>query len=402
MLATLESVTDPVALVVGSVEALDADADYLASRARILDASADAVARATPSWSGTASEGWSTRRTELTGSLRAIAEVYLAVADGLRAHASVLFWAQQRAQLAIDLWTRGVATGNAPRRSVPYAIGRLGASTTYLGGNPTLVQSTALSGTVQPLDPGAAAKLEAQDVLANALAAVSTSARTLEQRLDSLSDGLPDGRFNIEDLFAGIGSWFAEIGAMIGKFNAGRLVLDPRGYATDIGAAVTGVEDTYTMITDDPMTAPAKLADLNGLHDNPGHWWGKAGMDVAVAAAGAGATGISLKVIEARPAATMVAARASSAESAIDAVASDLARFPKAAQLARKPDGFDPATWEWREASRDIHETHWWDPEGGEWRDHRPDRWHEEHWDYNSWTKWNTSWEHLYPNGTQP
>ena len=74
-----------------------------------------------------------------------------------------------------------------------------------------------------------------------------------------------------------------------------------------------------------------------------------------------------------------------------------LSRFPKAARLSKKPPGFDPQTWQWRDASRNIPEKHWWDPEGGEWRYHPADKWHGPHWDYNPWTEWNSPWQHIYP-----
>lgn len=90
-------------------------------------------------------------------------------------------------------------------------------------------------------------------------------------------------------------------------------------------------------------------------------------------------------------AATRVAAEEATAASRA------LSRFPKAAQRSEKPPGFDPQTYQWREASRSIPEKHWWDPAGGEWRYHGADKWHEPHWDYNPWSQWNSPWQHIYP-----
>jgi RHS repeat-associated protein len=62
----------------------------------------------------------------------------------------------------------------------------------------------------------------------------------------------------------------------------------------------------------------------------------------------------------------------------------------------RTPPGFDPRTWVRAVASRDIPETHWWDPGGGEWRWHAADKWHPQgHWDYNPWDTWNSPWRHI-------
>jgi hypothetical protein len=62
---------------------------------------------------------------------------------------------------------------------------------------------------------------------------------------------------------------------------------------------------------------------------------------------------------------------------------------------AQAPPGYDAETWQLREASRNLAEEHWWDPQGGEWRFHGADKWHEPHWDFNPWTDWNSPWEHI-------
>jgi len=104
---------------------------------------------------------------------------------------------------------------------------------------------------------------------------------------------------------------------------------------------------------------------------------------LAAVTGGAGAAGVAENT---------AAAGATAAERA-------LASLPRAARESPKPPGWNPATWEWREGSRANVPRSWWDPNGVEWRFHPEDRWHDPHWDVNPWEEWNTSWQHLYPEG---
>jgi RHS repeat-associated protein len=62
-----------------------------------------------------------------------------------------------------------------------------------------------------------------------------------------------------------------------------------------------------------------------------------------------------------------------------------------------KPPGWTP-DWQRLPASRESeHGFHWYDPDGGEWHHHLPDRWHDEHWDYNPWNHPLDYWRDVYP-----
>jgi RHS repeat-associated protein len=84
------------------------------------------------------------------------------------------------------------------------------------------------------------------------------------------------------------------------------------------------------------------------------------------------------------------------ADSEVLAASKALSGLPKAARNSEKPPGFNPGTWQWRAGSRNNVGMDWWDPKGGEWRYHPADKYHDPHFDYNSWTQWNSPWQHLY------
>jgi hypothetical protein len=43
-----------------------------------------------------------------------------------------------------------------------------------------------------------------------------------------------------------------------------------------------------------------------------------------------------------------------------------------------------------------------WDELGGEWRYHYEDTFHNDHWDYNPWSNFNSSWQRVPINGLPP
>lgn len=101
----LGSITDPVALVPGSVEALYADADDLDRQATsLIDASEDVHHQRTAAWSGVAADGWAEVRAQLAEGLETVGRTFSVAAGALRSHARVLAWAQRRAEVAVRLW----------------------------------------------------------------------------------------------------------------------------------------------------------------------------------------------------------------------------------------------------------------------------------------------------------
>jgi hypothetical protein len=189
-------------------------------------------------------------------------------------------------------------------------------------------------------------------------------------------------------------------GGASGAIDAGKGVYQ-LGYDTFYGASPFADEQTQAetkaraqargeLIKDpskliDAVKAPYQQ-DIATGHD--GRAAGRAVFDI-LTIIGTGSAGATAK--------TGTAARAAGGASRAAAPNSALAKFPKAARESPKPPGFDPNTYQWREASRSIPENHWWDPSGGEWRHHPADKWHDPHWDYNPWTEWNSPWQHIYP-----
>ena len=274
---SLRNTADPRNLIPGSPPAVRGDASELSTRAASLRGASGQISSGTktPSWEGEAFAAWAGRRDEMTGSLDALAQVFDAAASALRAHADVLAWAQARAAVAAALWAQGLNASKVC--TVPAASSARGAQATS--------------------DPGVAGRDHAEAALQEARAEVASSAAALATLLDQLSDNLPDGKFHAGDFFAGIGSWFAGIGSMLWRFHPVRITADPIGWWSDAGDQVDAIGGVYTLLTTDPLNAPAALLDTQTLADRPGRWWGALAPDIALTAAGG--VGAGVKALEA-------------------------------------------------------------------------------------------------------
>ena len=270
----LGSTTDPVALVAGSVENVLADACDLRVRADELSDQADGPVSATvPSWTGPSATASNANRANLAQGLTAVADVYRTVATVLEAHAEVLRWAQTRAQIAIELWARGVELAAAS-----------GESTLLLRPQPT---GPFARGPVFPeTDPGAPWRRQAEAVLAAARAEVNASGQAAARILDEFSAGMPDGQFHMDQFLGGIGDWITGIATLVWKFNAIRALIDRDAMLDDADQIRQGLWDTGAAITADPTQAVPLLFNTRLMHDNPGRWWGQLFPDIALTAAG--------------------------------------------------------------------------------------------------------------------
>ena len=202
-----------------------------------------------------------------------MADVYRTVAAVLEAHAEVLRWAQTRAQIAIELWARGVELAAAS-----------GESTLLLRPQPT--GPFARSPVFPETDPGAPWRRQAEAVLAAARAEVNASGRAAARILDEFSAGMPDGQFHMDQFLGGIGDWITGIATLVWKFNAIRALVDRDAMLDDAEEIRQGLWDTGAAITADPTQAVPLLFNTRLMHDNPGRWWGQLFPDIALTAAG--------------------------------------------------------------------------------------------------------------------
>jgi hypothetical protein len=163
---------------------------------------------------------------------------------------------------------------------------------------------------------------------------------------------MPDGRWHGDSFAAG--AWDALVGMV--KFaawdtNLIRGVIDPDGYARDAVAMWDGATGTYRLLTTDPLGAPSVLLDTQGLHDDPGHWWGGYAPDIALTAIGGVGT-LSRAISAARAGsriAEAAAAGARAAETAQTAERITVGRFPwTAEELATATAGDGPVTFQIR------------------------------------------------------
>lgn len=277
---TLRTTTDPTTLIPGSPTALRADADDLATRGATVTTVSERIASdtATPSWQGQAYDRWVTRRDQLQDANGAVGQVLTAMVGALRAHATVLEWAQARAGVAVALWAQGMQQSQICTA-------------------PATQPSAHNRGRIPELDPGAGTRSDAEAVLTDARAEVAASGEALAELLDQVSAGLPDGRFHAGDFFAGIGSWFTGIASLVWGLSSLRLFVDPNGWANSLAIEGAGARETWDLLTRDPLNAPAALLDLDTLHDRPGRWWGALAPDIALTAAGG--IGVSARALTA-------------------------------------------------------------------------------------------------------
>nr|WP_146819629.1 restriction endonuclease fold toxin-2 domain-containing protein [Actinotalea fermentans] len=257
------------------MDALRADAQDLRTRANELESESEGpVRRPVASWTGQGADRATGRRLNLTMAIDGVVSVYRTVATVLEAHAQVLAWAQQRAEVAIDLWEAGLAAAAA-------------------AGSPTLVmrpRQTNLFGVpVSPfpeVDAGAGLRRQAETVLAQAQREVRLSQSAAAQVLDEFNNGLPDGQFHFDQFLAGIGDWVAGLAGLVWKFNAIRAVVDNDAMNDDAREIREGLLDTGAHILANPGDAVPLLFDTQTMRDNPGRWWGRLAPDIALTAAG--------------------------------------------------------------------------------------------------------------------
>ncbi|MEZ0449319.1 putative T7SS-secreted protein [Cellulomonas sp. ICMP 17802] len=253
---TLADTRDPARLVPGGVDDVEADADDADAQAATLEALSEDATRstATPSWSGDAAAGWARRREQLVPAPAAIAAAYRAAATALRAHATVLAWAQGRAGVAVRLWGDDSAS-------------------------------------CSPVDTRALAVA----VLSEARARATASAHTLARVLDDLGDGLPDGQLHADDFFAGVRDWASGLGSAVLANDPMRAAYDPLGYWRHQVDQVRGLGTVGRALADDPGGAVRALADTRTLDDAPGRWWGRLAPDLALTVGSAGAAGVGAR-----------------------------------------------------------------------------------------------------------
>ncbi len=270
----LGSTTDPCALVPGTVNNVLADAYDLRERADELTEQADGPVSARVNfWIGPSATRSTTNRTAIAQALTAVADLYRTVATVLEAHADVLAWAQARAQVAIELWARGVDLAASA-----------GGSTLLL--RPQATGPFARSPAFPESDPGAPWRRQAEAVLASARREVNASGQAAARILDEFSAGMPDGQFHIEEFLGGIGDWVTGIASLVWRFNAIRALIDHDGMLADAEEIRQGLWDTGAAITADPTQAVPLLFNTRLMHDNPGRWWGQLFPDIALTAAG--------------------------------------------------------------------------------------------------------------------
>lgn len=265
--------TDPEALIPGSLPALRADIDELLRRSEDAATTVEDISRRhVPGWSGAAATACNERRMQQVDALTMVSDLYRIVATVLAGHAETLVWARARAQVAVELWQQGQALDAAAQPGVapPFSHGGLGQPGSRLFGE----------------SPGAGLAQQAQAVLATARHEVHLSGVAAAAVMDEMSDGLPDGRFDLGEFLGGVGDWVGGLAESVWMFNSVRWAIDPTGTAADAEELLRGLWDTGAHILENPDDAVPILLDTQTLHDNPGRWWGRMFPDLALTAVG--------------------------------------------------------------------------------------------------------------------
>lgn len=276
-------------LIPGSSEALHTDADELETVATTLDGYATDIGRhVVPNWIGSAAAGWSHHRATLTESLGVVAETFRVAASVLRAHASTLTWARERAAVAVDLWQSSTYT--TPYGGAPLA--------------PPLRSSASASWSLQPavvsLDPYGLRPL-AEALLADARAQVRTSAEVTAAVLDELCADLPDGQWRFDQFFVGVGRWIGERAKEAPVVRVYRVLFEYEEVAAESQERNEALRALWDAVQNDPDQVVPLAFDTQTLEDNPGLWWGGQAPDAALSLAGVGAVPRALRVLDAVP-----------------------------------------------------------------------------------------------------
>jgi hypothetical protein len=343
----LSGTADPLDLIPGDPDLVRQDADDLVAEAgRLAEIGTTAAGRTIPSWEGTAADGYATRRSTEVERVDAVAQVYRWVAETLYCYADVLAWAQRQAAAAVTLYA-AAAPAPVTNGRIPNLIGQpLPTKPLDPFGRPI----------VGPIRPGAYSpadiKAQATTNLDAARDAVAQAEQAAADALDRLVEGMPDGKWHWGGFFAGAWGWLVDTATFVAwDTNLIRGVIDPDGYARDAVAMWDGATGTYRLLTTDPLGAPSVLLDTQGLHDDPGHWWGGYAPDIALTAIGGVGT-LSRAISAARAGsriAEAAAAGARAAETAQTAERITVGRFPwTAEELATATAGDGPVTFQIR------------------------------------------------------
>ncbi len=318
LLPTLATSDDPQVLVPGSIQALYADADDLTRQAGELTAQgADVRRRTVETWFGTGAERWAELRPVLADAIEASAWAYDATAAALRAHAGVIIRARAVALVAVLLWrealaeeSRSTTVGLAcvpttPRLGVPPTMpGEVRGGTLGPGSGSWAIPAPATGPRVVP-DPTGLRTL-ADTVLRLARDDVAAHAEQVGALLDQLSEGMPDGEFQLSDVGIGLVDWASGMLQMTVTWHPIRMLVDPEGVLTDTRDMCDGLELTVRTLADDPHEANRLLLDSQTWHDEPGRWVGRMAPDalltavagVGVATRGAGRISAAVRALE--------------------------------------------------------------------------------------------------------
>lgn len=314
----LATTRDPQLLVPGSLEALHADADDLDARAATLSgAAADVGRHVVASWIGDAASGWAARREVLADGLVGVADVLAFAASVLRAHADVLAWGRERAAVAADMWE------NVPGLSATGGLVHYGRDRS---GQPGMLSPHQVFGSHLGDPFGLRAMAEA--VLADARREVAASEEAAAQVFDSLSEGMPDGRWDPSQFVFRLGQWVLARAATLPVVLATRAIVDHDGLVAEGEAANEALGALGEMAVHNPEQVVPTLLDTQTLEDNPGAWWGGMAPDLALAATGAGTARLaglrqlSLPTVTATPAPRVFVSR--------DPLVADVARVLEA------------------------------------------------------------------------
>lgn len=261
----LATTRDPHLLVPGSLEALHADADDLDARAATLSgAAADVGRHVVASWIGDAASNWAPRREALTDGFEGVADVLTFAASVLRAHADVLAWGRERAAVAADMWE------NVPGLSATGGLVHFGRDRS---GQPGMLSPHQVFGSHLGDPFGLRAMAEA--VLADARREVAASEEAAAQVLDSLSEGMPDGRWDPSQFVFALGQWLLAKAAGLPVVLAARVIVDHDGLVAEGGAANEALGALGEMAVHNPEQVVPTLLDTQTLEDNPGRGGGR-------------------------------------------------------------------------------------------------------------------------------
>lgn len=169
-MAELGETSDPVALIPGSVNAMDAaSARWRTRAARAGDAARALHASGVPEdWTGQAADAFETRVASVSSRWTTLAETFTVGASALTAYSSTLSWAQAQAGRAVELWQHAARLSAAGWNDVSLSHGLTGKAKT-----------------VPAIDEGAPLRQQAEQLLADARTAVAAAGDDAAAALDA-------------------------------------------------------------------------------------------------------------------------------------------------------------------------------------------------------------------------